>query len=424
MKKLHPVFKQAKKAESMRLIKKIRFLKTKDTKGDLAEELAELEAQLKLLSAIELHALGASHLRTKLKKHHSLKHATFPEQVDKVLPITPTVPASSSSATPALISKAENRLCSAKNVADAVKTAVPWILSEPGATLSLGKKETKAKPKARVELESSDESDDEGLGPVDALDSDDEAVLEEKAADEAGWESGSVGGEGSDDDDDDKSDDGASWESGSVASYDGRIAPPSDSESDAPPPKKVKAQPAPTHSKQEKQGKADGSSSMFLPSLAAGFTVGDGDSDPDDDYDESGTIGTKKAERKNRRGQRARQAIWEKKYGKGAKHVVKAREEAKMTEEAKRARQEKKWANQAGFMGPSKWSERGAQGEEKSAAPAAVAQVSARPSVRPLPKAQAKEVLHPSWEAARLRKMKEQAGVPADAPKPTKIVFD
>lgn len=326
LKKLHPVFKQAKKAESMRLIKKIRFLKTKDAKG----ELPDLEAQLKLLSVVDLHALATSHLRLKLKKHHSLKHAEIPTSVAELLPSLPSVPASSSSATPALIAKAENRLCSAKNVADAVKTVVPWVLSEAGATLNFAKKEAgkpakgaKAASVADEESSGDEEEEEEGdeeLRPVAALDSDDEAVIEDKAADEAGWESGSLGGgeEDSDDDDSDEEedDDGAGWESGSVSgSYSGMIAPPSDSEdsdgSAAPPPsKKAKAAPtpAPKPEKKGKQGKADGSSSMFLPSLAAGFTVGDGDSDPDMDYDEDGVIGTKKAERKNRRGQRARQA--------------------------------------------------------------------------------------------------------------------
>lgn len=302
----------------MRLIKKIRFLKTKDAKG----ELADLEAQLKLLSVVELHALAAAHLRQKLKKHHTLKSLELPENVIQLLPTEPSVPSSSSSTTPALIAKVENRLCSAKNVADAVKIVVPWVLSEAGATLNLSKKEApkaaKAVP-AKGEDSSGDEGDEEDaeLGPVDGLDSDDEAVIEDKAADEAGWESGSLDG-GRDDDEGDDDDDGAGWESGSVdGSYSGMIAPPSDSEDNsdvsAPPPpsKKLKSEPAPPPTAKpakEKQGKADGSSSMFLPSLAAGFTVGDGDSDPDMDYDEDGVIGTKKAERKNRRGQRARQA--------------------------------------------------------------------------------------------------------------------
>lgn len=190
------------------------------------------------------------------------------------------------------------------------------------------------------DAEGGESEEEEALRPIAALDSDDEAVIEDRAADEAGWESGSLGGGDGDGDED-------GWESGSVSGEDYNIAPASDSDSDGslPPAKKVKTgemlkaaakeataavakareeklkakdekvQAKVKAEKQEKPEKptkpvtkADGSSSMFLPSLAAGFTAGDSDSDPDDDYDPDGIIGTKKPERKNRRGQRARQA--------------------------------------------------------------------------------------------------------------------
>lgn len=62
----------------------------------------------------------------------------------------------------------------------------------------------------------------------------------------------------------------------------------------------------------------------FLPSLTIGYIRGESDvSYPSDS--EGSAKGEKK--RKNRRGQRARQAIWEKKYGRGARHLVKARNE-------------------------------------------------------------------------------------------------
>lgn len=58
-------------------------------------------------------------------------------------------------------------------------------------------------------------------------------------------------------------------------------------------------------------------SSAFLPSLAAGFTAGDSDASDHDDITFEATDGL----RKNRRGQRARRAIAERKYGKRAKHL-------------------------------------------------------------------------------------------------------
>ncbi|BEJ12148.1 hypothetical protein CspHIS471_0206080 [Cutaneotrichosporon sp. HIS471] len=386
LKKLHPVFKQARKEETMRLIKKIRFMKTK------SEDVSELEAQLNLLSAVQLHALATTHLRQKVKKHHKLKRVALPSSIIEALPVNPSVASSSSTATPDVIAKVENRLCSSKQVADAIKPVVLWVLCEPGATLKVTKGKnvnTKAK-RAKVESESEDESEDERVvaGPVEGLDSDDEAVMEDRAADEAGWESGSVGDSDGEDSDPD---------------YEGGIIAPqsdSESESEAPPKKKVKA-PESKPTRKEKKGKADGSSSMFLPSLAEGFAVGDGDSDPDMDDDEDGIIGNKKVVRKNRRGQRARQAIWEKKYGKGAKHVVKAQEE-----------EEKKKRGPQGQRRDQGWGGRDSEAQTAHAA---------KPAPRTAaPKPQA-ESLHPSWEAARLRK---QGAVDKDAPKATKIVFD
>lgn len=113
-------------------------------------------------------------------------------------------------------------------------------------------------------------------------------------------------------------------------------------------------------------------------------------------------------------------SIWEKKYGKGAKHVVKAREEAKLSEDAKRARQEKKWANQAGMLGKSKWNTQAAAAAVPAPAPA----VTRPPANRPPPPKPKDANLHPSWEAARLRKQKEMQGAPASGQQPTKIVFD
>ncbi|KZT60328.1 Bud-site selection protein [Calocera cornea HHB12733] len=65
--------------------------------------------------------------------------------------------------------------------------------------------------------------------------------------------------------------------------------------------------------------------STFLPALNVGFVAGS-----DSDYDEEAED-VDGPERKNRRGQRARKAIWEKKYGKNANHIKKQREEAVAT---------------------------------------------------------------------------------------------
>jgi hypothetical protein len=216
--------------------------------------------------------------------------------------------------------KVENRLCSSKAVADAVKSTLSWVVGEEGAKLGrpikgkadLGKPTAKGASSQRVaaEADGSDAESDDGLAvprtraAVDD-DSDDELDVDAHAADEAGWESGSVDG------------------------GDARLAPPSsdeesgaesdeepgsqsDASSDAVPVKRSKTVPS---AKATKAAKADMAkavtSSMFLPSLSTGFTLGDSDSDPDldPDVDGKGIVGRKGApERKNRRGQRARQA--------------------------------------------------------------------------------------------------------------------
>lgn len=69
---------------------------------------------------------------------------------------------------------------------------------------------------------------------------------------------------------------------------------------------------------------AKSASSHKLPQLATGYFSGGSDSEEDVDNDEVVKAAT--TTRKNRRGQRARQKIWEQKYGSGANHVKKERD--------------------------------------------------------------------------------------------------
>mmetsp|Transcript_5057 Transcript_5057/g.5661 ORF Transcript_5057/g.5661 Transcript_5057/m.5661 type:complete len:480 (+) Transcript_5057:60-1499(+) len=59
-----------------------------------------------------------------------------------------------------------------------------------------------------------------------------------------------------------------------------------------------------------------------LPQLATGYFSG-GSDDEDDEIDNDNVVKEATTQRKNRRGQRARQKIWAQKYGKEAKHVKK-----------------------------------------------------------------------------------------------------
>ncbi|WRT65482.1 uncharacterized protein IL334_002425 [Kwoniella shivajii] len=458
LKSLHPVFKQAKSFETRRLIKKIKFLRTKP---DAKVELTDLESQLTILHDIQLHSLIQSHLLVKLRKHPLFKQSALPTSITDLLNLNSApVSTSSTSATPALVEKVENRLCSAKNVAEAVKSTLSWIVREDGAKLIPHSKKDLSKLPVRnvgkigknAHVEDDVESDEEQVrdrremiieSDIDLSDGDDDEggggiATQDYAADEAGWESGSIGGANSDSEEEDEDEEGSDEDEDSIPLPSNKKSKLDSTTTTT----KTQTKEKPTKpSKVEKiPSKGDITSSMFLPSLSTGFTRGDeGDSDPDEDYDVDGVIGKQGVVRKNRRGQRARQAIWEKKFGKGAKHVVKAREDEDSYQASKAKREAEKRGKPIGMHGrDGGWGPRTgstatttttatATANPKSAPPQSAARVNppsryTAPSSAAPPKEEQKN-LHPSWEAARLRKQKMEA-IPANAPKASKIVFD
>lgn len=140
--------------------------------------------------------------------------------------------------------------------------------------------------------------------------------------------------------------------------------------------------------------------STFLPTLMSGYISGS-DSDINTDYyknknsKKNGPAEPK--DRKNRMGQQARRALWEKKFGKNADHVKR--------EEAEQGRKEIERRIKRGKGAGGKKGD-GVKKKEKST--------------------EVKGPLHPSWEAAR--KTKEQQSKVQEAvmgkPMGTKIVFD
>lgn len=142
-----------------------------------------------------------------------------------------------------------------------------------------------------------------------------------------------------------------------------------------------------------------GSSTMstFLPTLMSGYISGS-DSDIDANYYKN-KKGKKKGpaepkERKNRMGQQARRALWEKKFGKNADHVKKGEAEQGRKKIEQRIKQSKVQKGD------------GAEKRKKST--------------------EVEGSLHPSWEAAR--KTKEQQAKVQEAvmgkPMGKKIIFD
>lgn len=127
-------------------------------------------------------------------------------------------------------------------------------------------------------------------------------------------------------------------------------------------------------------------------------------------------------------------SIWEKKYGKNAKHIVKQREE-----ERKKAAKKEGSQRSGGFVPPSRDSGYKTYKPAPDSAPVLAKPGGSFGSSAPArtPSAAAggpggagagsaadekKGKNHPSWEAARRRKEAEQKL--KNAPKPTKIVFD
>jgi hypothetical protein len=131
-----------------------------------------------------------------------------------------------------------------------------------------------------------------------------------------------------------------------------------------------------------------------LPALSTGYILpSDSDSDPDQEY---ASFAPLKKERKNRRGQRERQAIWLKKYGGGANHLnpeLKAQNSAKSKP----------------------------QGERKTQSGVAC-QVKEGVVVSVEPVAKKVNDPHPSWVAKQ--KLREQQQAVIHSAKAKKIVFD
>lgn len=168
------------------------------------------------------------------------------------------------------------------------------------------------------------------------------------------------------------------------------------------------------HKKPKKPPSTAPKSTTFLPSLSTGYFSGsesaEGLSTDDDGRNE---------QRKNRMGQQARRALWEKKFGKNANHVKKQPLNRDEGWDARR--------------GASASNERGRRGRGRGGGDMARGRDQARGGRRPIGSGANSEVvvvkkakpvsetpLHPSWEAAR--KAKEQTKVTAFQGK--KVVFD
>lgn len=178
-----------------------------------------------------------------------------------------------------------------------------------------------------------------------------------------------------------------------------RSPSPDFSAEDSPPSKKVKA---------AKGSKEPAQSTTFLPSLMMGGYWSGSEEGATDDEAAAGP-----PKRKNRMGQQARRALWEKKYGARANHVQEEQRKQKRSRDSG-------WDTRKGATG----GDRGGRGgfgagrpqnryDDRSGAAQSYANKPRNPPKDTGP-------LHPSWEAKR--KLKEQASTATFQGK--KVVFD
>ncbi|CCM03541.1 uncharacterized protein FIBRA_05675 [Fibroporia radiculosa] len=433
--KLHHGIKEVRKAakkartfETRKLVQKIKSLRTKDPVAN-RKLIEDHETQLEAVKRLNHDAIANQALRTKLHKDRILSGSTHIQTAVGV-EFPPHV-LLRPSASRSVAAKVETRLLSSKIVAAEIN-AVLLALRE---TLNPGSK--------KLQVDATETHDDDTVhlpkpgdtkSHVRAIDSDEESSGSHDAQEQGlGWESESVEG----------GDPGDGWESGSIDDSRIRIQDTSsndgsddDGDEDFPHPSE-----SPAHSdalvidsmtrkaatsvstlKDAKDKAKSRGESTFLPSLSVGFTRGDSDASDWSD----GEANIADGGRKNRRGQRARRAIWEKKYGKNANHVKKGREAVSSTHASRTSttrvghkdphvagapRNASASSAKPAFKAPA--SDNGWSKNTQIAATAPPAQVTARRTDD--------KPLHPSWEAKR--KLKEKMNPSILPPQGQKIVF-
>ena len=161
-----------------------------------------------------------------------------------------------------------------------------------------------------------------------------------------------------------------------------------------------------TPRKRANTSEEDDEEDAFLPSLHTGFIPGDDWSDAEADYADTGGKGPAKSQRKNRRGQRERRAIWEKKYGRHANHLKLREKEPRKAREHRVPDRPTKRPKPMQAPPPK-------QPRTQDPHPPSSSRVKPAPPPSNAP-------LHPSWIAKQRAKEAQHAAKPQG----TKVVFD
>ncbi|KIY45596.1 Bud-site selection protein, partial [Fistulina hepatica ATCC 64428] len=412
------VRKAAKKAKSFEIQRMVKKLKQDRAKN--SDAVGDTETQLSLLKTIDVDAVVHTALKTKLHKDRTLAaHADVQAAVSNVL-VPLLVPATAE--TPA--AKVQGRMLSSKALAAEVSAAVRRLHQVAEPSHDNGDEDEDegsfiTKRAKLLSIRSSEDADDEDVKMKDAspvrhlpvvIDDDESEDDEGRRAVEAGWESGSIG-----DDEQEPGDD--EWESDSLT--DGPDQG-SDMESvhEEQPSKVLAAGKSVAAAKSKSKVTASPmaaskSTSTFLPSLSVGFIRGGSDSEYSDSEAKFADI----PERKNRRGQRARQAIWARKYGKNANHVKKEQAVGSGGAVAGRGRgrgkSQREGHRRSGDLpqphnAPLQQQQDSGRGSRPGQVPAAT----------PAP---VQKPIHPSWEAKR--RLKEKQTVVIQSAQGKRVVF-
>lgn len=162
-------------------------------------------------------------------------------------------------------------------------------------------------------------------------------------------------------------------------------------------------QPQPTKKpKQQAPKPTPVTSTTFLPSLAmGGYVSGSESEDPDAENESQQPV------RKNRMGQQARRALWEKKYGAGAKHVRAQKEKEKKD-------RDRGWDMKRGATGAS-------GGRNERSRPRPQKDNAGHGHGQKQGKKEDDKPMHPSWEAARKAKEAQKATMAFQG---KKVTFD
>ncbi|PSN75240.1 Bud-site selection protein [Corynespora cassiicola Philippines] len=376
--------------------------KTAKEKDD-TKALARLDAEYAVLKSLDIEKVAEQHLRKTIAKVKSIKdHAALPSAVHEI--------EKTGDSSEALNVKARlYKVQAVKKAVDACIDELKGILGVGGTTANKDLHNVEKRQK-KVNAEESEDGDGDEDGEATDFGDDDDAF----AAFDARVAAPSSGDEGSDDslsgdhrppsigDSDSEDDDlehvdsetqpASTSESSEAVEWNGFSndeAEDSESKDEMLDVAKPKSKKVPDMEKP--------SSSTFLPSLshAAYFSGSDSEaSDLDEEF----------KPRKNRRGQKARQKIWEKKFGDKAKHVQK--------QERDRGWDPKRGAvsNDRGRRGPKPKTGRGPERSGENATPLGTKK----------PKRDDAGALHPSWAAAKAAKEKKLEAKPQGK----KVVFD